>query len=70
MLFHPTSWKSILILSFHLRLGLLGGLFPSGLPNKTLYAPLCYMPRWSDSSRFDNLSSVLLEVRIIKFLVM
>jgi hypothetical protein len=30
---HPTSWKSILILSYHLRLGLPSGLFPSGFPN-------------------------------------
>ena len=37
---HPTSWKSILILSTHLRLGLPSGLFPSGFPTKTLYAPL------------------------------
>ena len=37
---HPTSWKSILILSTHLRLGLPSGLFPSGFPTKTLYTPL------------------------------
>ena len=36
---HPTSWRSILI-STHLRLGLPSGLFPSGFPTKTLYAPL------------------------------
>ena len=36
---HPASWKSIVILSTHLRLGLLSGLFPSDLPTKTLYAP-------------------------------
>ena len=37
---HPTSWRSILISSTHLRLGLPSGLFPSGFPTKTLYTPL------------------------------
>ena len=37
---HPTSWRSILILSSHLRLGLPSGLFPSGFPTKTLYTPI------------------------------
>ena len=36
---HPTSWRSILILSTDLRLGLPSGLLPSGFPIKTLYAP-------------------------------
>ena len=37
---HPTSWRSILMLSTHLCLGLPSGLFTSGFPTKTLYAPL------------------------------
>jgi len=36
----PTSWRSILILSSHLHLGLPSGLFPSDFPTKTLYTPL------------------------------
>jgi hypothetical protein len=35
---HPTSRRSTLILSFHLRLGLPSGLFRSGFPTKTLYS--------------------------------
>ena len=42
---HPTSWRSILILSTHLLLGLPSSLFPSSFPTKTLYtslsSPIC-----------------------------
>ena len=34
---HPTSWRSILILSTHLRLGLPIGLLLFGFPSKSLY---------------------------------
>ena len=37
---HPTSWRSILLLSSHLRLGLPSSPFPSGFPTKTLYTTL------------------------------
>ena len=36
----PTSWRSILILSTHLRLGLPSGHFPSSFLTRTLYASL------------------------------
>jgi len=35
-----TSWRSILILSTHLRLGLPSGLLPSGFLTKTRYTPI------------------------------
>ena len=54
---HPTSRRSILILSTHLHLGLPSGLFPSGFPTKTLYTPPLlthtrHMSSSSNSSRF------------------
>ena len=39
---HPTSWRSVLILSTHLRLRLPIGLFPSGFPTKILSTPYPY----------------------------
>ena len=52
---HPTSWRSILILSNHLRLGLPSGLFPSGFPHQDpIHPPLLthtrHMPSPSHSS--------------------
>ena len=37
---HPTTWRSVLIFSSHLRQRLLRGLFPSGFLTKPLYTPL------------------------------
>ena len=37
---HPTSWRSILILPTHLRLGLPSGLFPFDFPHQDTIHPL------------------------------
>ena len=54
---HPTSWRSILILSTHLRLGIPTGLLPSGFPTKILYtsSPLPYVPHAQPISFFSIL---------------
>jgi len=74
---HPTSWRSILILSSHLHLGLPSGLFPSGFPTKTLYTLLlypplphtCYKPRTFHSSWFYNPNNIEWSIQIIKLLI-
>ena len=53
---HPTSWRSILILSTHLRLGLPSGLLPSGFPSNTLYTPSLQPYALLCSVNFENLT--------------
>jgi len=70
---YPTSWRFILILSSHFRLGLPSGLFPSGFSTKTLYTPLThsrYMLRPSHSSRFYHPKNTGWRVQTIKLLNM
>jgi hypothetical protein len=50
---HPTSKRSILILSPHLHLGLQSSLFPSGFPTITLYTPLLSPIRATCSAYLD-----------------
>ena len=59
------SWRSILILSSHLRLGLPSGRFPLRFShqNPVYTSPLphtCYMPRLFHSSRFDHLMNLVI----------
>jgi len=58
---HPTSWRSILILSTHLRLGLSSGLLPSGCnvyttSNKMLQNGYGYGrgPAWDNLTRITS----------------
>ena len=70
---HLTSWRSILILSSHLRVCLPSCLFPSGFPSKTNTSPLshtCYIPRPSHSSRRDHPNNIGWAVQITKLPIM
>jgi len=66
---HPTSWKSILILSFPLRLGLPSGssCFSTKIVCTTPVPRTCYMPSASRSSLFDHPKNSWWEVQIIRF---
>ena len=71
---HPTSCRSISILSYNLRLGLPRSLFPQVSQPKPciqLSSPhTCYMSHPSYSSRFDHPNNIWWGVQIIKFLIM
>jgi len=59
----PSSWRSILILSSHLRLGLPNGLFPSDFPTRTLCTPPPYAPHAPPISFFSILPPAQYSVR-------
>ena len=70
---HPTSWRSVLILSSHLCLGLWSDLFPLGFPSKSLCTTLThtrYMPHPSQSSQFYHPNNIWWAVQIIKLFIM
>ena len=62
---HPTSWRSILILSTHLRLGLPSGFFPPVSPARpyTPPSPHPYAPHAQPFSFFSILSPAKCWVR-------
>ena len=66
---HPTSWRSFLILSTHLRLGIPSGLFPPVSPPRPYTPPLLsntrHMPIPSHSSRFYHPHNIGWGVEII-----
>jgi hypothetical protein len=51
----PTSWRSILILSSYLQLGLPNGLFSFCFPTKTLYTPLAFPVRATCPTHLQDL---------------
>jgi hypothetical protein len=71
---NPTSWRSDLILSSCLCLGLSSRLYSSGFPTKTLYKPLhthtCYMLCPTHSFRFDHPNNIGWCVQTIKLFIM
>ena len=60
---HTTSWRSVLILSTHLCLGLLSGLLPSGFTNKTLYtlfsSPYVWSRGWVEVWLYSSMTAAL-----------
>ena len=68
---HPTSWRSILIVSSNLCLVVS---FPQGSPPKPCRhfcsRHTCYMPHPSHSSRFDHLNNIGWGVQTTKLLIM
>jgi hypothetical protein len=68
---NPISWRSIVILSSHLRLGLPSGLIFRGSPHQTSpVSHTCHIPRPSHSLWFDQPNEIWCGTQIIKFLVM
>ena len=72
---HPTSWRSILILSSNLSLFLSSGLLPSGFPHQnpvhaSTLAHTCHMPSPSHSFLFYHPHNVGWAVQIINLVIM
>jgi hypothetical protein len=60
--FNPIFIRSIIILPYHLRLGLPSGLFPSGFPTKILYTFLISPIRATCHTHFILLDLITLRI--------
>jgi hypothetical protein len=65
---HPTSWRSILILSSHLRLGLLSCLFPTGFPTINLHTTLLFVIRTTFRTHFLLIDFIIWTIFIFYFI--
>jgi len=72
--FQPTSLRSVLILSSHLRLDFPSGLFLLGFPTEIFYPFLsphaCCLPRLSHPPWFDHRDNTCWSVQVMKLLIM
>ena len=66
---HPTSWRSILILSSHLRLVLQSRLFPPPKPCMHLSSPLYMLKPRPFYSKFHHPNSIWWGVQFIQLLI-
>ena len=64
---HPTSWRSILILSTHLHLGLRSSLFPSSFRTKALYTSLSSSIRATCSAHLILLDFITRTILGVKY---
>jgi hypothetical protein len=72
---HPTSWRSVLIWSSHLCLGLPDGLLPSDLPHQnpvwiSCVIHTCHMPHPYCSFLFDHPNDMWWGIQMIKLFIM
>jgi len=70
--FNTISWRSSLILFFHLRLGLASCLLPSSFPTKSLYVFLfsSYVPQAFPLNHLINTNNIWSGAKVMKIIIM